>query len=290
MSLLGIPIYTLAKYRGMASAVRALRELGLADVLRQRRGSFRDFGDVALPQMQRDSGPSNMRNFQHFSESTGLIYEAASQVPEDDFVFCLGGECGLIVGTLAAFRSKFKGQPGLLWMDAHGDFNTPGTTPSGFLGGMPLAFACGRGPQLSPTIEKARPLITEDQIVHLGSRDLDPPEAKAMEASPMCVYSAAMMHKQGVERVAGDVANYLADRADWIICHLDVDVTDSSVLPAVNYPSRGGLTLKEVKATLTTLMRSEKLKVFNLTAYNPELDRTQTSGRTILKLISDIFA
>ncbi len=290
MSLLGIPIYTLAKYRGMASAVRALRELGLADVLRQRRGSFRDFGDVALPQMQRDSGPSNMRNFQHFSESTDIIHEAACQVPEDDFVFCLGGECGLIVGTLAAFRSKFKGQPGLLWMDAHGDFNTPGTTPSGYLGGMPLAFACGRGPQLSPTIEKIRPLITEDQIVHLGSRDLDPSEAKAMEASPMCVYSAAMMHKQGVERVAGDVANYLADRADWIICHLDVDVTDSSVLPAVNYPSRGGLTLKEVKATLTTLMRAEKLKVFNLTAYNPELDRTQTSGRTILKLISDIFA
>lgn len=271
-------------------AVRALRELGLAEVLRQRSVSFRDFGDLALPQINADSGPPNLRNLPHFTESTDIISDAASRVPRDDFVFCLGGECGLILGCVAGFKSAFKGQPGILWLDAHGDFNTPETTPSGFIGGMPLALACGRGPKFSSQIENLRPLLREEHAVHLGNRDLDPSESRAMEASPMRVYSAAMVHREDVNKIAGEVAAYLADTTDWIICHLDVDVIDPAVISAVDFPSKGGLTPEEVKTIVEALKRTEKLKVFNLTAYDPNLDENQTSGRTILKLISEILS
>ncbi len=288
-SLIGVPIYTLAKYRGMSMAVRALRELGLADALRQRSDSFTDFGDVALPQIEVDSGPSNLRNFSHFLRSTDIVIEATRKIPRDDFVFCIGGECGLVLGTLAAFKSNFRGQPGILWMDAHGDFNTPETTPSGFIGGMPLALACGRGPKLSPVIESSRPLVMEEQVVHLGNRELDRLESQTVEASPMRVFSATEVHKGSIDKISGGAAAYLADSADWIICHLDVDVIDPSILPSVNFPSKGGLMPNEVKTIVEALWRTEKLKVFNLTAYDPTLDKTKTSGITILKLISDIF-
>ena len=150
VSMIGFPFYTLAKYSGIGMAVEALRGIRIADPLNQRATIFKDRGDVTLSErIETDSGPSNLRNFPRFLRDTDTALQAASEVESDDFVFCLGGECTLIVGSLAGFKTKFKGKPGVLWMDAHGDFNTPETTVSGFIGGMGLAFACGRRPKIN---------------------------------------------------------------------------------------------------------------------------------------------
>ena len=154
VSMIGLPIYTLAKYRGMGMAVKALRRLGITEAVNQHTQDFKDLGDVKLTEIETDSGPSNLRNFPQFLRDTESILRAASEVDSDDFVFCLGGECALITGSLAAFRTKFEGQPGMLWMDAHGDFNTQETTTSGFIGGMCLALACGRRPKADPRHRK----------------------------------------------------------------------------------------------------------------------------------------
>jgi arginase len=288
-TLLGIPIYTLSKYRGMGLSVHALRDLGIAETLRRRSDSLTDLGDVTLVPLEQDAGPPNLRNLQHFSQCTDTIFDATSKIPTDDFVFCLGGECALIVGSLAGYKQAFRGQPGMLWLDAHGDFNTPETTPSGFIGGMCLAFACGRGPKFSGQIEASRPLLKEEKLVHMGSRDLDPSESKAMEASPMRLFPSTRLRKDGVDKVAGQVANFLSDAADWIVCHLDVDVIDPGTVPAVSYPAQGGLATGEVKSILEAVKNTGKLKVFDLAAYNPTLDPDQSSGRAILRLISEIF-
>ena len=210
----------------------------------------------------------------------------ASRVGPDDFVFCLGGECTLVTGTLAGFKATFKGKPGMLWLDAHGDFNTPETSTSGFLGGMPLAFACGRGPKLHQSIEDARPLLEEANVVHVASRALDPLESKAMESSPMKLYPASTLRKEGVGKVAAEAAAHLADRSDWIVCHLDVDSIDPTIIPAVNYPEPGGLTLEEVKTVVKAVQGTGKLKVFNLTAYNPTLDKDHASAQRLVTLVA----
>ena len=117
-----------------------------------------------------DQGPNNLHNLESFIEGTKRVKETLLQGADaSKLMFCLGGECAFIVGSLAALRTKLKGKPGIVWMDAHGDFNTPETSPEGFIGGMPLAFACGRGPKLSPDIEAARPLLSEKQVVQVGS-------------------------------------------------------------------------------------------------------------------------
>jgi arginase len=291
VSLIGLPFYSLAKYHGMGLAVKALRELGIAEVVKRQASVFRDLGDVTLSEIEADSGPPNLRNFPQYLKDIDTVFRASSQVGSDDFVFCLGGECTFIAGTLAGFKTKFRGNPGILWMDAHGDFNTPETTISGFIGGMCLASACGRGPKLSSDIESSRPLLSEENVVHLASRALDPLEEKAMRSSPLRMYSAADAHRIGIAKVARAAAEFLADRSDWIICHLDVDSIDPGIISAVNFPEKGsGLTLEEVKTVVHELRRTGKLKVFDLAAYNPNLDPKQDSGNKLLNLTSEILS
>jgi len=290
VSLIGLPFYSLAKYRGMGRAVEALRRLGIADIVKQQAGAFKDLGDVALSEIETDSGPSNLKNFPQFLRDTDSVFRAASQVSSEDFIFCLGGECTFIPGTVAGFSTKFKGKPGILWIDAHGDFNTPQTTVSGFIGGMCLAFACGRGPKLTAAIERIRPLLSEENVVHLGSRSLDPLESKAMRSSRLRLYSASDVRKIGMPTVAREAAQYLAAQSDWIICHLDVDSIDPSIISAVNFREDGGLTLGEVRTVVDELRSTDKLKVFDLAAYNPMLDHNYDSANKLLKLTSEIFS
>ncbi len=289
LTLIGLPFYSLSKYRGMGEAVKVLRSLGIAEVLKKSSQSFSDLGDCRLSHIDSDSGPRNLRNFPEFLADTDTVLAMASKVESDDFVVCLGGECTFITGTLAGFKSKFKGKPGMLWMDAHGDFNTPETTISGFIGGMCLAFACGRGPTLTDAVENTRPLLAEENVVHVASRALDPLESKAMAASPLKLYSASAVRKQGVSKVAEDAASYLADRCDWITCHLDVDSIDPSFIPAVNFPEPGGLSLEEVKTVVEALRGTGKLRVFDLTAYNPTMDQNGTSAAKLLELVSEVL-
>jgi arginase len=290
VSMIGLPFYSLAKYRGMGMAVEALRRLGITDAITEKVSAFADLGDVALSQIETDSGPSNLKNLPQFLHDTDAAFRAASGIGSDDFVFCLGGECTFVPGAMAGFKTKLPGKPGMLWMDAHGDFNTPETTASGFIGGMCLAFACGRGPKLTAALESARPLLSEENVVHVGSRSLDHLESDAMAASPLRLYSASDAHRLGIQTVARDAAEYLAERSDWIICHLDVDSIDPSIISAVNYREHGGLTLEEVRKVVDELQRTHKLRVLDLAAYNPTLDDDHASGSRLLKLVSDIFS
>jgi len=285
-----LPLYSLSTYRGMAASVHTLREAGIAEILERNAESFADLGDAKLVQIESDTGPKNLRNFPQFLKNTDSVESAASKVGSDDFVFCLGGGCELIVGTLAGFRSVFEGEPGVVWVDAHGDFNTPETSPSGFIGGMGLAMACGRGPRLSPTIERARPLLAEENVVHVASRALDEAEHAAMSASGMKLYPSTMVHTQGTVKVASEVATYLAERCDWIICHLDVDAIDPEIIPAVNFPEPGGLSINEVASIVENLKRTGKLRVFNLAAYNPTVDKNHISSQRLLDLVSELFS
>ena len=284
LTLIGIPLYTLSAYRGMAESVHSLREAGITEVLRARANSFLDLGNVPLSEIEADTGPESLKNFPQFLKDTDSVESAASKVSGEDFVFCLGGECELIVGTLAGFKSVFKGKPGVVWIDAHGDFNTPETSPSGFIGGMGLAMACGRGPQLSRTIEGARPLLAEENVVHVASRALDKDEHAAMSSSDMKLYPSTIVHTQGIDKVASEAAAYLAGRCDWIICHLDVDAIDPEIIPSVNFPEPGGLSINEVKTLVEKLKGTGKLRVFNLTATTPHPTRITSHAREFSNL------
>ena len=278
--VLGAPLYTLAAYKGMGEGPKALRKAKLLS----HPGEVVDFGDVKIPKLKADVSDGRTKNLEHFKRATASIRDAAKSVNADRALL-LGGECSVTVGSVAGFSEVFEGRPGMLWMDAHGDFNVPETSPSGYIGGMCLAMACGRGPRLTDGAISAGPLIAEERLVHVGARDLDPPEIAAFNSSPAKLFTAQQVRKSGAADVAEEAARHLANRSDWVICHLDVDVVDPSLIPSVNYPTPGGLTLEEAAAIIRALNRTEKLKVFELTSYNAEKDRKRTSAKVIAEQV-----
>ena len=287
ISLIGVPLYTLTKNSGMGLAVQTLRDLGIDRVLRERCIEFKDCGDVELPQLTRDNGPPNIRNNEYFLKCTDAIFDASRGIREPGMNFYLGGECGLVVGSAACLRQQLSGKPGLLWIDAHGDFNTPETSPSGFVGGMPLAFVCGRAHRFSQQIENQQPIIEENAVVHLGGRDFDPLEAEALRSSRVKLYSPPEF-KENPNKLAAEIAEKLSKESDWIICHFDIDAIDPAIIPAVNYPCRNGLTPEDVNTVVAALSKTGKLRAFNLTAYNSTLDKDGASGKTILDLVAKL--
>ena len=284
-TLVGVPMYTLSRYSGMGESPRALREAGVA------RGFGRTFdaGDVRLGQMRRDRGKANARNLGRFVKNTEAVRKRLVGLDRTEMTVALGGECSMVVGVLAGLAPSARGRVGLVWIDAHGDFNVPATTPSGYIGGMCLAFACGRGPRLAPGVDRLMPLVREDRVAHLGSRSLDGEEEAAMKTSAMKVVPTRELRKVGAAEEARRCARWLDDRADWIVCHFDTDVVDPAYIPAVNYPTPGGLTPDEASAVLRAFVSSGKLSALDVAAYNAALDMQGESGSALVEIVAKSF-
>jgi arginase len=283
-ALIKVPLYTLVDYRGMGDAPLALQRAGLGSAL----GNLITERSIVLPPLWKDVTEGRVKNLTHFRNATIQIYEAARSVQAEP-AFVIGGECSIAVGILAGLAEVFGGKPGMFWMDAHGDFNTPETSPSGYIGGMCLAMACGRGPVLGLGSGGSRPPLAEGRVVHVGSRALDLPEAAALKASPAMLFTAQEVRKKGAADVAREAARHLENNTDWIMCHLDLDVIDPRIIPAVNYPAPGGLTLEEAATMIRTLMGSKKTKVLEITSYNAPNDEDGSSAKRIIELVKAVY-
>ena len=280
----GIPFYTLVRYRPMADAVESLRKAGIVQRIRSATNELTDIGDVECPVIHRDHGPKNFKNYEEFIEGIRRVRLKLSQHTDNSkTTFCLGGDCAFVPGSLTGLKTIYKGKPGMLWLDAHGDFNTPTTSTSGFIGGMPLAIACGRGPKLTQDIELLRPLLEEKRVVHVGSRSLDPGEDEALRKSVKLI-PAKDVKKQGAREVGLQAAKILGDSSDWIIAHLDVDVLDPSQMPGIDFPEPGGLSSQDILEIFHALQSTGKLKAVDLTAYNPALDIGKRGQSLLLDL------
>ena len=283
-SLLGAPIYTLAGYKGMGDAPGALRNAGVAKALTL----VDDVGDVEIPILKEDVIEGTTKNLSHFKDATARIHSFVRARGAERAVV-LGGECSETVGAMAGFAQSFGGRAGMLWLDAHGDYNTPATSPSGYVGGMCLAMACGKAPDLGLDFGSGYPLADE-RLVHVGSRALDPPEVAAFNSSPAKLYTAQQVKKTGAADVAEEAARHLDNRSDWITCHLDVDVVDPEHIPAVNYPTPGGLTPEEAAMLIRTLHKTGKMRVLEVAAYNGSKDKRGASAEQIVSLLRSVFA
>jgi len=176
---------------------------------------------------------------------------------------CLGGDCCTTIAVLAGLQRAGL-DPLLVWLDAHGDFNTPETSPSGFLGGMPLAMIVGRGDQSLAAAAGLRSLAEPDALL-VNARDLDPLERAALDAS-------------AVRRVADParIAEHLPpDRPIYV--HLDADIMDPADAPAVHYPVPGGPSLAAVEAACRRLRNTGRLVAASLTLWDFDKD---ADGRT----------
>jgi arginase len=210
------------------------------------------------------------------AERMGVLYRAlAAEVAAvrvaGNLPVVISGDCVASIGVVAGLQQETS-DFNLVWYDAHGDFNTPETTPSGFIGGMPLAMLCGRGEQ---TIVKGvgAKIHPESKIILTDARDLDPGEKEAVAGS-------AVTH---LTQVADLINLKLPNEPIYI--HFDSDVLRTADMPAVNYPAQGGPTLETVEASLAYLASTGRIAAISVTMWNPEMDAEGNAEQLVMGLV-----
>lgn len=216
----------------------------------------------------------------------GLVNEAAAH---GRLPLVLAGNCNVTLGVRAGLLAAAPAVPdiAIVWLDAHGDFNTPETSASGYLDGMPLAMLTGRA--FPETWERLGARACDEAlVVHAGGRDLDPAEADALALSRVAVVSGAEIGYRGLGEALAPALDQVARRAGaaappgarpQTMLHVDIDVLDPTLAPAVGFPSPGGLTVAELLAAVEMTGGRFRLRAVSLTSFDPEAgDRAKTLG------------
>lgn len=187
----------------------------------------------------------------------------------------LGGDCLNAIAACAGLRAALGDQAlGIAWFDAHGDFNTPATTLSGYLGGMPLACICGYGlEELRAAVGLERP-VDENQVIMLGVRDLDPAEKELLDSTPISYLNPAQVAAGRTQVAAG----YHFQEVDGVYLHFDLDALDPAAAPGVDYPAPGGLPIEAAISAAKMVREASPLVGMTLSAFNPAADQ---GGKTV---------
>lgn len=267
LSLIPSP-FALDQYRqnaGLASDV--LLAQGLREKLEQNGHT------VTLVERAVNLGPGTVleRIGQHLTSLADCVADARAR---GSLPVVLGGDCMVAVGVVAGLQRTLHPNLAIAWFDAHGDFNTPATTLSGYLGGMPLACACGYGlPELRKSVGLDM-VVDPAKVIMLGIRDLDGPEQELIDSTPVRIFSPLT----AVEFAAVEQPTYL---------HFDMDCLDPSLAPGVNYLVAKGLVLEDA---LTAARRVKPhLAALSLTAFDPTHDRDNRTAITALELLDQFF-
>jgi arginase len=276
VTIIGVPYDLDQPYAGMGRAPDALLDAGLGQRLAALgcKAVLAEIVDIPASDEPRET------RIGHLLARVG--YEVARSRSAGFFPLIVGGDCLVALGVLGGLRDPAN--TGVVWLDAHGDFNTPETTISGYLGGMPLACAVGRGlDQLRAHSKLAAPL-PERHVALIGVRDLDPAEERALVASSVMLVRA---NELGGDPATLNRALHALDTLPQLYLHIDIDVLDPAAAPGVSFSAARGLQLSELQELARQTTGMGNLAALALTAVNPEKD---VDGRTVSAALDAIDA
>lgn len=202
--------------------------------------------------------------------------------PRGAWPLVLAADCHSCLGTLAGLGTR---DLGVLWLDAHGDFNTPETSPSGYFDGMCLAVAAGLAHEPLRDRIGLDPPIDGRRIVLAGARDLDPGERENLRLARVPVVAGEALRSDGVDALVPHLERLAATVRD-VYVHIDIDVVDPHEAPGVSFPVPGGLGPAEVETILAQVARRFRIRGAALTAYNPDKDEGDRTLRVGLRLLA----
>lgn len=250
---------------GVGAGPAALRNAGLAGSLRDTGLSLGAEHAAQLQEAEREPGRTAV-NIGKLGADTARLVAASRAAGNGALV--LAGDDTAAIGVVAGLQAAGgAGAPiGIIWLDAHGDFNTPETSYSGILAGMPLAILAGlAGPLWREAAGLVAPVAT-DRLVLAGTRDLDEKEAELLRSTEVRVVPADQV-REGAPFV--EVVNWLARRSSFLYLHVDLDVLDPRFVPSASTPSADGLTVDELAQAMSTVLGTGKVAAATLTSLNP---------------------
>lgn len=285
----GVPMDLGQKRRGVDMGPSAIRYAGLQQRLERLGHTVCDGGNIRAPIVEeiQDIDPTHdderAFNAASIARVCQSIYEHMQQsIAANETTIFLGGDHSLAIGTIAAAIERPE-RVGVLWIDAHGDFNTTQTTPSGNVHGMVVTSLMGTGPV---RIGKRR--LTPDQIAMIGTRDLDTEEKVALGQSGIKVLTMRDLDEKGMAQVIRTALEALGD-AEVLHVSLDMDSLDPQVASGVGTPVPGGLTYREAHLMMEILADDGRVRSLDVVEINPILDIGNRTAEIAVELIASLF-
>lgn len=277
VTIVGVPLDLGASRRGVDMGPYAVRAAGLNSRLAALGYAVEDVGNFRVP--DRGMFPAESHGLDFLEAITDLC-RAVSDVTESAAIagkipLVLGGDHSLAAGSVAGVaRAKRKAgeQIGLLWVDAHADLNTPTSSVSGNIHGMPVAHLLGHGDPGLAGIAGDGPALKGEHVALIGSRDLDPPERAHLREWGVHVYSMRDIDQRGLSECVAEAITKISKGTSGFYCSFDADAVDPGSAPGVGTPVRGGLTFREAHLAVELMADTGRMVGVDFVEVNPILD------------------
>jgi arginase len=288
VSIIGIPMDLGQSRRGVDMGPSALRYAGIHERLRGLGHQTEDHGNMEI--RDRATIPPRAKGLDYMPAVVRAARKSYDQalaaVQEGRIPVFLGGDHSISVGTIGGVTAA--GDTGVLWIDAHGDFNTPETSPSGNIHGMPLAALFGLGaPQLVNLGRPGAKLRARD-VALIGVRDLDATEKQLLREHDVRVYTMSEIDDRGIAHVAREALARLS-HVSRIHVSLDLDVMDPREAPGVGTPVTGGITYREAHLLMEIIAKDGRLGSADVVEVNPILDTHNRTAEMAVELVASLF-
>lgn len=286
VELIGVPCDFGAGRRGVDMGPSALRYAGLAAGLQALGHSVLDPGDLQLVHVPAGRAEPEPR-LRHLAEvlamSRQIAERTAASVARGSLPLVLGGDHSVALGAVCgAAHSRTLG---VLWVDAHGDFNTVESSPSGNIHGMPLAALCGLGDKRLSALGARVPAVQPQHVALLGVRSLDAGEHALLKSAGVAVYDMAHIDRFGMAASVEAALAHMLGNCDGLYFSLDVDALDPVYAPGVGTPVPGGLSYREAHLACELVAASGRLLAMDVVEVNPVLDEHNRTAQVAVDLV-----
>ena len=292
--LLGVPMDLGSGRRGVDMGPSAIRIAGVADRLMELGHKVVDEGDIVIKNMEElKVGHERARYLGEIARAAAVIARKLERIMGlGHFPLVLGGDHSIAVGTvsgIAAHAQRQDQRVGLLWIDAHGDINTPETSPSGNIHGMPLAALLGFGADELIGVAGPPPKVHPANVALVGIRSLDAGEKKRLKETGVQVHTMSDIDRHGVHRVMQKALARVTDGTDYVHVSFDLDAVDPTVAPGVGTPVKGGLDYREAHLIMEVLADAGVMTSLEMVEVNPILDQGNASAAFAVELVQSAF-
>jgi arginase len=283
VDIVGVQMDLGAATRGVNMGPAAIRYAGLIKAIEKMGIECVDKGDL-VPKIHGETR-KDMRFYEQVNDINKKLYDSVLKSHEDGaFPVILGGDHSIAAGSISATAKHFK-KIGIIWVDAHGDWNNEESTLSGNMHGMPFSAVCGAGPDIMVNFGQDPVFVDTKNCVQIAGRDIDPVERVRMKEHGITVFSIADIDRMGMPAVIDEAIKIASNGTEGIHVSFDVDSISPEFAPGTGTKVHSGLNLRESFYLIETLCASGKVLALDMVEVNPMLDIKNQTGDLAKELI-----
>lgn len=289
VALIGVPADLGANRRGVSLGPQAARFAGLSDTLTALGVEVADWGNLIVGDGGAEEGTPSMKHIEAIATMNETLAQMVKRALAQSLIpLVIGGDHSLSIGSIAGAAMQ-RDNMGIIWFDAHGDYNSPETTPSGNIHGMSLAVSHGVGDPRLVNCGAPGPKIAEKNTVLVGVRDLDALEKKRLRSTEMTIFTMKDIDQLGMKEIVSRSVQIAGQGGGGIHVSFDLDVLDPAEAPGVSTPVPGGINYREAHLAMEILADQDAFRSIDVVELNPLMDLQNKTARLLVELLSSAF-